>query len=148
MCKNDRGNPFRLDGTSLSTICCCSSVSLVLSSLQQSLQSSLQHHRLQHARIPCPSLSSRVCSNSRLLSWWCCLMIVSSVILFSSCLNPSSIRVFSIKSAAAKLLQSCLTLCDPIDSSPPGPPPSLGFSRQEHWSGLPFPSPEVFPWYL
>ena len=31
-------------------------------------------------------------------------------------------------------------LCDPIDSSPPGSP-SLGFSRQEHWSGLPFPSP-------
>ena len=90
--------------------------------------------------------------------------------------------------AAAKSLQSCLTLCDPIDGSPPGSPvpgilqartlewvaisfsnawkwkvklkslshtrllatpwtaahqapPSLGFSRQEHWSGLPFPSP-------
>ena len=42
--------------------------------------------------------------------------------------------------AAAKLLQSCPTLCDPIDGSPPGFP-SLGFSRQEHWSGLPFPSP-------
>ena len=42
--------------------------------------------------------------------------------------------------AAAKSLQSCLTLCDPIDGSPPGSP-SLGFSRQEHWSGLPFPSP-------
>ena len=28
----------------------------------------------------------------------------------------------------------------PIDGSPPGSP-SLGFSRQEHWSGLPFPSP-------
>ena len=42
--------------------------------------------------------------------------------------------------AAAKLLQSCLTLCDPIDGSPPGSP-VLGFSRQEHWSGLPFPSP-------
>ena len=42
--------------------------------------------------------------------------------------------------AAAKLLQSCLILCDPINSSPPGSP-SLGFSRQEHWSGLPFPSP-------
>ena len=42
--------------------------------------------------------------------------------------------------AAAKSLQSCPTLCDPIDSSPPGSP-SLGFSRQEHWSGLPFPSP-------
>ena len=40
----------------------------------------------------------------------------------------------------AKSLQSCLTLCDPIDGSPQAPP-SLGFSRQEHWSGLPFPSP-------
>ena len=42
--------------------------------------------------------------------------------------------------ATAKSLQSCPTLCDPIDDSPPGSP-SLGFSRQEHWSGLPFPSP-------
>ena len=55
--------------------------------------------------------------------------------------------------AAAKSLQSCPTLCDPIDGSPPGSPvpgilqarthqapPSLGFSRQEHWSELPFPS--------
>ena len=41
--------------------------------------------------------------------------------------------------AAAKSLQLCPTLCDPIDGSPPGSP-SLGFSRQEHWSGLPFPS--------
>ena len=32
-------------------------------------------------------------------------------------------------------------LCaNPIDGSPPGSP-VLGFSRQEHWSGLPFPSP-------
>ena len=42
--------------------------------------------------------------------------------------------------AAAKSLQSCLTLCDPIDGSHQASP-SLGFSRQEHWSGLPFPSP-------
>ena len=42
--------------------------------------------------------------------------------------------------AAAKSLQSCPTLCDPIDGSPQAPL-SLGFSRQEHWSGLPFPSP-------
>ena len=51
--------------------------------------------------------------------------------------------VFIIKlyaAAAAKSLQSCPTLCDPIDGSPPGSP-VLGFSRQEHWSGLPFPSP-------
>ena len=42
--------------------------------------------------------------------------------------------------AAAKSLQSCLTLCDPTDRSPPGST-SLGLSRQEHWSGFPFPSP-------
>ena len=42
--------------------------------------------------------------------------------------------------AATKSLQSCPTLCNPIDGSPPGSP-SLRFSRQEHWSGLPFPSP-------
>ena len=50
---------------------------------------------------------------------------------------------------AAKSLQSCLTLCDPIDGSPPvsaidGSPPGSpvpGILRQEHWSGLPFPSP-------
>ena len=46
----------------------------------------------------------------------------------------------SAAAAAAKSLQSCLTLCDPIDGSHQAPP-SLGFSRQEHWSGLPFPSP-------
>ena len=38
----------------------------------------------------------------------------------------------------AKSLQSCPTVCDPIDGSHQAPP-SLGFSRQEHWSGLPFP---------
>ena len=43
--------------------------------------------------------------------------------------------------AAAASLQSCPTLCDPIDGSPHQAPPSPGFSRQEHWSGLPFPSP-------
>ena len=42
--------------------------------------------------------------------------------------------------ATAKSLQSCRTLCNPRDSSPPGSP-IPGFSRQEHWSGLPYPSP-------
>ena len=45
-----------------------------------------------------------------------------------------------IAAADAKSLQSCPTLCDPIDGSHQAPP-SLGFCRQEHWSGLPFPSP-------
>ena len=40
-----------------------------------------------------------------------------------------------INGAAAKSLQSCPTLCDPIDGSPPASA-VLGFSRQEHWSGL------------
>ena len=91
-------------------------------------------------------------------------------------------------SAAAKSLQLCPTLCDPIDGSPPSSPipgilqartlewvaisfsnawkwkvkekllscvrllatpwtvahqapPSMGFSRQEYWSGVPLPSP-------
>ena len=42
--------------------------------------------------------------------------------------------------AAAKSLQSCPTLCEPIDGSHQALP-SLGFSRQERWSGLPLPSP-------
>ena len=97
--------------------------------------------------------------------------------------------------AAAKSLQSCLTLCDPIDGSPPGSPipgilqartlewvaisfsnvwewkvkvkllsrvrllatpwtaahqapPSMGFSRQQYWSGVPPPSPVFFYAYL
>ena len=42
--------------------------------------------------------------------------------------------------AAAKSLQLCPTLCDPIYGSPPESL-SLGFFRQERWSGLTFPSP-------
>ena len=95
-----------------------------------------------------------------------------------------------LRYAAAKSLQSCPTLCDPIDGSPPGSPipgilqartlewvaisfsnawkwklkvkllsrvrllvtswtatyhapPSMVFSRQEYWSGVPLPSPEL-----
>ena len=48
--------------------------------------------------------------------------------------------ILFLYAAATKSLQSCPTLCDPTDGSPPGSP-SLGLSRQEHWSGLPLPSP-------
>ena len=48
---------------------------------------SLRPHRLQLARLPCPSLSPRACSNSGPLSWWCHPTISSSVIPFSSCLQ-------------------------------------------------------------
>ena len=53
---------------------------------------------------------------------------------------PPGTSTLQCAAAAAKSLQSCPTLCDPIEGSPPGSP-SLGFSRQEYWSGLPFPSP-------
>ena len=60
--------------------------------------------------------------------------------------------------AVALVPQSGLTLCDPVDCSPPGFSVHgilqarilewiaiLGFSRQEYWSGLPFPSPGDLP---
>ena len=45
-----------------------------------------------------------------------------------------------LAAAVAKSLQLCPTLCDPRDDSPLGIP-SLGFSRQEHWSRLLYLSP-------
>ena len=41
--------------------------------------------------------------------------------------------------AAAKSLQSCLTLCDPIDSSPPGSPiPGIIQARKLEWVAISF----------
>ena len=62
------------------------------------MSDSLQHHGLQHARLPCPSPSLEVCSDSCPLSWWCHPAISSSVICFSSCLQsfPAS-RSFPIR---------------------------------------------------
>ena len=57
----------------------------------------------------------------------------------------NSLCYYILYAAAAKSLQSYPTLCDPIDSSPPGSP-SLGFSRQEHWSGLPFSFSNAWKW--
>ena len=48
---------------------------------------SLWSHGLQHARLPCPSLSPRVGSNPCLLIQWCYLTISSSVVPFPSCLQ-------------------------------------------------------------
>ena len=111
--------------------------------------------------------------------------------MLNNCINHFWLRV-SPAAAAAKSLQSCLTLCNPIDGSPPGfpvpgilqartlesvaisfcnawkwkvkvqslsyvwllaspwiaayqAPLSIGFSRQEYWSGVPLPSPRVSP---
>ena len=51
------------------------------------MTSSLQPHRPQHTRPPCPSPAPGVHSNSRPLSQWCHPAISSSVIPFSSCLQ-------------------------------------------------------------
>ena len=108
--------------------------------------------------------------------------------LFSAPRNLLTAFYAGLLAAAAKSLHLCLTLCDPIDSSPPNSPvpgilqartlewvaisfsnawkwklklkslscvrllatpwtaahqapQSMGFSRQEYWSGLPLPSP-------
>ena len=44
----------------------------------------------------------------------------------------------------SEVAQSCPTLCDPMDLAYQAPP-SMEFSRQEYWSGLPFPSPGDLP---
>ena len=50
-------------------------------------------------------------------------------------------NLYIAPAAAAKSLQSHPTLYNPIDGSPPGSAFPGILSRQEHWSGLPFPSP-------
>ena len=45
----------------------------------------------------------------------------------------------------AKLLQLCPTLWDPMDCTVHQAPLSMGFSRQEYWGGLPFPSAGDLP---
>ena len=52
------------------------------------MSDSLRTHGLQHARLPCPSLTPGVYSNSCPLSQWCHPTISSSVIPFSSHLQP------------------------------------------------------------
>ena len=61
-------------------------------SVTQSCPTLCDPHGLQYARLPCPSLSPGVCSNSCPLSQWCYPTISSSFVPFSSCLQsfPSS----------------------------------------------------------
>ena len=47
----------------------------------------LQPHGLQHARLPCPSLSPKVCSNSYPVNQWCYPTILPSATFFSFCLQ-------------------------------------------------------------
>ena len=53
-------------------------------------------------------------------------------------------KVKSESESEIEVIQSCLTLCNPWTLAHQAPP-SMGFSRQEYWSGLPFPSPGDLP---
>ena len=78
------GSLWAVHAMSPSIISSFSSVQFSLSVMS----SSLWAHGLQHARLPCPSLSPRTCSNSCPLSQWCHPTISSSVVPFSS--SPQS----------------------------------------------------------
>ena len=52
------------------------------------MSNSFQPHRLQHPRLPCPSPTPGAYSNSCPLIQWCHATISSSVVPFSSCLQP------------------------------------------------------------
>ena len=58
--------------------------------------------------------------------------------------DRKNVHAFGCLLLCVQSLQSCLTLCDPMDCSPPGSSVH-GFSRQEYWSGLPFPPPGDLP---
>ena len=49
------------------------------------------------------------------------------------------------KESECEVAQSCPTPCDPMDYIAYRTPLSMGFSGQEYWRGLPFPSPEDLP---
>ena len=119
------------------------------------------------------------------------MSIYSSILAWKITWTEELGGLWSVAAAAAKSLQLCPTLCDPIDGSPPGSsipeilqartlkwvaisfsnawkwkvkvksfsrvrllatpwtvayqaPPSVGFSSQEYWSCLPFPSPGLW----
>ena len=55
-------------------------------------------------------------------------------------------RFFTTEPPAAKSLQSCLTLCDPIDGSPPGSPvPGIFEARVLEWVAIAFSEPPGKP---
>ena len=54
------------------------------------------------------------------------------------------VHSYGIHMLVCLVVQSCLTLCKPLTVAHQAPQ-SVGFSRQEYWSGLPFPSPRDLP---
>ena len=75
-------------------------------------------------------------------------MDVGNLISGSSAFSKFSLNIWKFTvhillkpAAAAKSLQSCLTLCDPIDGSPPGSPaPGILQARTLEWVAISFPN--------
>ena len=72
----------------------------------------------------------------------CCLLsrLPGTLSVPSPCTMPPVPSIFHLSPGSRLLTQSCPTLCDPWTAARQ-PPPSVGFSRQQDWSGLPFPPP-------
>ena len=68
----------------------------------------------------------------------------SEVIVWTRLVAGKKRKVLVNYVSESEITESYLTLCDPINCSPKSPP-SVEFSRQEYWSGLPFPSPGDLP---
>ena len=130
----------------------------------QVMSDSLWPSGLQHARLPCPSPCSRVCSNSCPLSQWYHPTISSSVSPFSCPQSfPSSGSFLMIRSShqVAKVLELQLGISPSSEyevkwseshSAVSDSLRSHGSSVQgilqeshEYWSGFPFPSPGDLP---
>ena len=76
-----------------------------------------------------------------------CSSVLSSI-LWLFCNQPPELcpcAKLKLYADCVKSLQSCLTLCDPYRLWPARLLCPWGFSRQEHWSGLPFPPPGISP---
>ena len=92
------------------------------------MSNSLWPHGLQHARLPSPSPSPGVCSNSCPLSRWCHPSISSTVASFFSCPHsfiasgsfPMRLHISWVQFSS--VAQSCPTLCDPMNRSTPDLP--------------------------
>ena len=70
------------------------------------------------------------------------LSLAISLVLYGLCATQFKEKIVSYKkgyTATAKSLQSCPTLCDPIDSSPPGSPvPGILQARTLEWVAISF----------
>ena len=66
-------------------------------------------------------------------------IIMYYVLLYMPCKRTRTLLYHCTAAAAAKSLQSCLTLCDPIDGSPPGSPvPGILQARTLEWVAISF----------